>query len=1368
MSIRAWVAGPAIGLIGLIGACSLDDRIVTGASLASRPGADASVGGVPGVFGSGGDGPGVGVLGVEPAAFDFGAAVIGVPSRTRVAVLNGGDGALGAVSAALAASSDRDYVVLLDGCESGVAPAEHCDIRLQLVPSKEGTSAATLEVESSGQAAQVALAASGVAPGPLTLAPSAGSSADFGGVVLAATAEMSFDVSNPTQGSSGPLAISINDPQFQLLPPAGEGCQPGITALANGQRCSVRVAFSPSRRGPVEASLVINSPLGGSSLPLAARGNTPGSLAAPASVDFGGVVLGGTAQRTLRLQNAGDESLVLGGVALAGAAALAAPPSAIGDAGPLARGQAPALGGNDAFSIQNSDCGAGMVLAGGRECTLTVGFRPLVAGVDQQTQLVVGAANGTAIQIALAGSGLNEGALVIAPVDGSPTAFGELLVGQSQTLQFVVTNPSAQLSGPLQFITSDDFAALPPTAPGDCQSGVTSLVNGQRCVISVGFTPRARGQRDGSLLVSSALAGSVHQPLSGSGLAPAHLVLPRAELDFGRVPTETPVQQRLTIVNDGDQPIAAVQATLEAAGGGPAQGFTLQGACAGPITAATPCELGIQFSPLEASAYAAVLRVVSDGSAGSNTGASSTASALLLGRAFPRGSLVLSSSAGTTDFGDVVLGSSSTLSFTLQNPGSVASGRLTLATSNNAFTVSEGDCNPAGSTGLVDGSSCTFSVTFAPTTSEALSVNLSVQSPGAGETALSLTGRGRTAPSLTATGNRDFGSANVNEQALTNPTNQFTWTVTNDGDMDSGPLAIENSNAAEFIVSNDTCANVPVVGHGTCTMDIRFLPSSSGARSASLTVTDTVSSQALVLAMTGNGIVIAGPGGSCVNATCGAGICTGGVCCDRACVSGCQACSAAGVCADQAERQSCGDGSGVCFGVDQCLLPELQACSGDNQCGSGNCERRLGGQGPADSICCLDDCGITGQQCNPQTGRCQVPALGAGQACGAAGQPACGAGLECKSCLTGGSQCTPSDGCCGGCPGEQVCTGGECACPTNPGGGLQQIHCGSGRCIPNAAGACCDTASGCDGDLQCNATNDLCACPAGSRECTAGSGACLPNAQCCNCGGPCNQCNNGQCLPIGNGQQGGCVDGQVCQNGSCAVLSDVQLGEACNQTANNCANGSCNAQGICACSGNDPKQCGNFCRPAATCCEDCAALGQQCLNGSCAPLAPAELGEACEQAANNCATGTCNAQGICAECEGSGVVGCPELGGTSELVCNGGVIVSRSCPIGQGCGVNDQSCTPQSCGPRSFLPDCASRTARLFCADSGRDASVSDCPAERPFCDATVRDLQTPGTPIACQVCLTDADCLARGDGTTTCNPPGPGAPAIATLNTCD
>jgi hypothetical protein len=1141
--------------------CSLDTRQVTRADSESLTPQGPGGPGSPETGGASGTSPGAAVLGVEPTALNFGRAVVGSPSRGRVSILNTGNAPLDAPIAVLQPGSDADYVILHDQCENTVAPAGRCDVRVQLMPSKTGNSTAALGVQSSGQSADVELAGSGLAAGPLTVSPSAGSSTDFGGVELDANGEAAFDVSNPTANSSGPLALSVNEGQFQLLPPVAGDCQPGMTALLDGQSCRVRVGFAPTRRGGADATLLVTSALGGTTLPLEGTGLLPPSLRAPGSVEFGGVVLGSVGLRTLSIENEGDVPLQLGGIALAGAASGEAVPSETApvDASaevPTEPGQANLPG---AFSVRNSDCGAGKVLAGGERCNVTVAFRPLTADANLQTALLVNTADGVAASVALSGNGVSQGALVIAAASGASADFGELAVGQSASQKFVVSNPSAQPSGPLEIQTNDDFAVVPPSADGDCQTAVTSLVNGQSCAIAVSFKPSERGERDGGLLVSSVLAGAAHLPLAGRGLALPQLDIARSELDFGRVPTDTPVQQSVTVLNRGDQPLSAVHAVLEAPGGGPAKGFRLLDSCSGALEADASCELGLEFLPHEATTYAAVLRVVGDGS-----GAAST---LLLGRAFPRGSLVVAAAAGSTDFGDVVLGSTRALDFTLTNPGSVPSGRLTLSTSSNVFGLAEGDCNPEGGSGLVNGSSCTFSVTFTPISSEAISANLSVQSPGAGETALSLTGRGRTAPILTATNVRDFGSANVNEDAVTNPQNQFTWTLTNGGDLASGPLQVANGDAAEFIVSNDSCSNVSVEGHGTCAMDIRFRPNASGGRTANLDVTDAVSSQALRLAMAGNGILIAAPGESCLNATCASGLCTAGVCCDRACNGSCQVCSGNGVCADQAGREACGNGSGQCFGVDKCLLPELQACSGDDQCGAGNCEQRLGGQGPNDKICCLEDCGTNGQQCNAQ-GRCAVPTLGSGAACGAAGQLACGAGLVCKSCLAGGSQCTPPDLCCGGCGTGYTCLAGECGCPVGS-NGQPQIDCGGGQCILDRQDACCASSPSCPANAPvCDGPAGLCRqclqaadCPAGAtgtfRSCTNSTcvyacstqqgfkdcnGTCISSTACCDCNGPCNTCNGGTCSLLASGQPGQCTGGQVCgQNGQCVAPNPAAL-----------------------------------------------------------------------------------------------------------------------------------------------------------------------------------------------------------------------------------
>jgi hypothetical protein len=581
-----------------------------------------------------------------------------------------------------------------------------------------------------------------------------------------------------------------------------------------------------------------------------------------------------------------------------------------------------------------------------------------------------------------------------------------------------------------------------------------------------------------------------------------------------------------------------------------------------------------------------------------------------------------------------------TQQYTLSNGGNAASGRLTFTSTNNLFSLALGDCNLEG---LEAGASCTLSVTFTPATSDQIAANLSVQSPSAGETALSLSGRGRAAPNLTATNTRALGRANVNQEALREPENQFTWTVTNEGDLDSGALAVTNTAEAEFAISNDTCNAAAVAGGGTCTMDIRFRPTAFGARTATITVTDTVTGQVLNLALTGTGVVIAQPGQSCVNAECAApSQCTGGVCCDRECVSSCQECSAAGVCVDQAERQPCGNGNGQCFGVDRCLLPETQPCTGDDQCGSGQCEQRLGGTGLNDRVCCLADCAATGQQCNPQTGQCQTPTLPLDAPCGGPGSLQCGAGLQCKECRDGGSRCTPPDSCCGGCVPGYVCNAGECGCPIGS-NGAAQLDCGPGQCVLDRANACCPDTPECPNNLpvcdrsvglcrQCIAATDCAPGPTGTfRACNnfqcvyacstqegfkdCGGGRCIPNNQCCG-NQDCNNCqtcgNNGFC-------GGGCSATQQCNaNNTCGPLPQVGLGQACNPQANNCAGQgtSCSAATqTCQCTGNGFRQCGNTCSQVQCCnANECIAVlsGSVCANGNCVcPAGQQNCGSGC-------------------------------------------------------------------------------------------------------------------------------------------------------------
>jgi hypothetical protein len=1106
-----------------LAACSIDGRTPSVSTLGQRPTTDASPN--PPIGSSENPplgAPDMGALGapqlsVEPTTLDFGLAVVGLPARTRLAVGNMGDAALPEPAVALQSEGDPAFIVLHNLCESDIAPAEHCDVRLQVLASRAGLLGSILDVSSGGQSLTVPLSATGVERGPLIVAPAPGNSGDFGAVVLGAQREAVFNVSNPGKLATGPLGVAVVEAQFQRLPAADGECDPDVTSLDPGQSCRVRVAFSPARRGPIDASLIVTSSLGASALRLAGNGQLPATLVAPEAVEFGGVAVSGTGKRSLSIENRGDEPVELSGIALAATSSASEP-----------------------FLVESGDCGVGQILAGGSACSVTVAFRPLVASLDHQGQLVVSAAGGIERTVTLRGSGLTPGSLSVAAQAGSSGDFGEVLVGQSSTQRFVVANSSAQPSGPLELHSYGDFALLPPAAADDCESGVSSLVDGQSCNITVTLTPRKRGQYDGTLTVSSALAGAAHLSLTGLASIPARLELRQTEFDFGRVPTETLTQQSVTVRNVGDRLLSPVDASVEASSGD-ASAFVLDNGCSEAISAGSSCAIGVSFAPTLAGDYAAVLHL--SGAAGG------AVSALLIGTSFPRGRLVLEALGGVSDFGDVALGSTDTIEFTLTNPTNAPSGRLIITSSNNLFALNEGDCDLDSDSGLASGASCTFSVSFDPTTSDAVTATLSVQSSEAGETALSLNGRGRAPAKLSAVSNRDFGLATVGQEVLSELANTFTWPVFNEGDSETGTLQIANSNPEEFVVESDTCSDAVLAGHASCALTIRFRPTSGGQRSANLAILDSASGQELTLAMTGTGRLIAGPGESCANgASCASGVCTAGVCCDRPCASSCQACSAGGVCQDQDQRQECGNGTGQCFGVNRCLLPELRACSGDEQCGAGNCERRLGSQNPNDRICCLENC-ANGTQCDPQSGRCQQPTLAEGASCGAAGQPACGSGLECKSCRGGGRRCTPASDCCGGCDAGYACIGGQrCGCP-NGSNGRPQIDCGNGLCILDRQNACCPIAPQCPGNLPvCDGSVGLCrqcltagdcpgrgsgtsvscnnftcnyACSFGNRDCgglnCVGPGQCCADSEC----GACGVCSNGFCSSR-------CTNGSVC------------------------------------------------------------------------------------------------------------------------------------------------------------------------------------------------------------------------------------------------
>ncbi len=153
--------------------------------------------------------------------------------------------------------------------------------------------------------------------------------------------------------------------------------------LAPGSTCTLDITFQPLVRGTFNDELLIpsNAPDSPASVALAGVGVAPELAIAPAAINFGNVLLGGSANGSVVLSNSGDADLELTGSDVAT---------------PFAR-----------------VAGAGLCLEGGsttlaptESCTLTFSFEPVAEGPASQTVNIASNSLGGDSTVALSGVGI--------------------------------------------------------------------------------------------------------------------------------------------------------------------------------------------------------------------------------------------------------------------------------------------------------------------------------------------------------------------------------------------------------------------------------------------------------------------------------------------------------------------------------------------------------------------------------------------------------------------------------------------------------------------------------------------------------------------------------------------------------------------------------------------------------------------------------------------------------------------------------------------------------------------------------------------------------------------------------------------------
>jgi uncharacterized repeat protein (TIGR03803 family) len=420
----------------------------------------------------------------------------------------------------------------------------------------------------------------------------------------------------------------------------------------------------------------------------------------------------------------------------------------------------------------------------------------------------------------------------------SSISFGAQPVGTSSAARpIIITNTGSEsltigavsLSGanPASFRTSNGCGA--------------PLAAGGKCTVNVSFVPPSPGARAAVVSVASNAAGSpLKISLSGTGAAPtAGLTVNPASLDFGTQVVEfTSAPQIITVTNTTTAPVSVTSVSLVGAN---VPSFATSNGCGVTLAVEGSCTISVSFDPRGVGAKSASVSIVSGAASGlASVGLSGTGLS-------PTRTLTVSPS--TLNFGLQAVGiSSAPLVATITNTTN-ATASVTAVSFGGANEPSFGAVTYCGT--LAVGASCTVTAIFLPAAPGAKSAYLNIVSSGGTTPApLGFSGTG-VAPTgsltLSATslsfGDQAAGTASA-AQVLT-LTNNTTAAITLYSVTLTGP------NQPSFVTTN-TCG-APLAIEASCTISVTFDPSSTGAKSATVTIVDSGVPKAFAVSLSGTG-----------------------------------------------------------------------------------------------------------------------------------------------------------------------------------------------------------------------------------------------------------------------------------------------------------------------------------------------------------------------------------------------------------------------------------------------------------------------------------------------------------------------------------
>ncbi len=464
---------------------------------------------------------------------------------------------------------------------------------------------------------------------------------------------------------------------------------------------------------------------------------------------------------------------------------------------------------------------APLILTPSQSSSFTVQFSPVVIGSVSGSVTLSGNAVNSPTVLVLSGNGVSAPS---AQLSSNPTSinFGDVSVGSASTQAVTLTNTG----GASVTITQANV-----TGAGFSTSGLTlplTLTPGQNGSFNVRFLPAATGSVTGSVsLVSNAANSPTAISLAGNGTPPpvGTLTINPSGLTFGNVIVGSNASQPVTLSNTGNAGLTITQANVTGAGFSVA-GLTLPLTLAPAPNQGSSVTFTAQFAPATAGSVTGSVTFTSNGS-------NSPTSLALAGTGVAQ-VVQLTVSPTSSNFGNVLVGASSTQTATLTNTGNVDVGVSGASVTGAGFSIS-GLTTPQT---LVANQSVTFVVQFAPSAAGSVTGSVSISS-AAPTVTVALSGTGALGQLTLTSSSIDFGDVVVGNTK----TQVVTITNTGNGDLTVTSVSVLG---AGFSLTGLTLP-LPLAPNQSSSFTVQFTPVSPGSVTGSVTVVDSNASHTISL-----------------------------------------------------------------------------------------------------------------------------------------------------------------------------------------------------------------------------------------------------------------------------------------------------------------------------------------------------------------------------------------------------------------------------------------------------------------------------------------------------------------------------------------